>query len=192
MVKREVEVKLPTKFGNFTILGYSNNVDNKEHVVLFKNDDTQKLPCVRLHSECLTGDVFCSLKCDCEEQLANALKFIDKYGHGALIYLRQEGRGIGLINKLRTYKAQENGYDTVDANLLLGFAIDNRDYSIATEILIDLNFLNIKLITNNPQKVDSLRTGGINIVDTINIATTHYPENKAYLATKALKMGHNL
>src|SRR5699024_1968884 len=163
-IKREVVTDLPTEFGEFKVYGYSNTLDDKEHLAIVKGDLTSDaLPIVRVHSECLTGDVFQSNRCDCGPQLEAALSIINKSGHGVLIYMRQEGRGIGLINKLKAYKLQDTGLDTVEANEALGFAADLREYELASQILKDLNVNDIELLTNNPLKVTALEKNNINI-----------------------------
>ena len=196
LVTREVVADLPTTFGKFNIYGYSNIIDKKEHLAIVKGNvqsimDTQA-PLVRIHSECLTGDVFHSLRCDCGEQLQASLNAIELDGCGIIIYLRQEGRGIGLINKLRAYKLQQNGLDTVQANLELGFLDDMREYYFAAQILRDLNCTNIRLITNNPDKINELESYGITVVKRIGLESTKNTENINYLTTKIEKLGHLL
>ncbi|MEB3102770.1 bifunctional 3,4-dihydroxy-2-butanone-4-phosphate synthase/GTP cyclohydrolase II [Ferviditalea candida] len=193
LVKREVEVKLPTDFGVFTAIAYSNEVDDKEHVALVKGKIDENEPTlVRMHSECLTGDVFHSHRCDCGPQLAAALKQIDEAGSGVLVYLRQEGRGIGLINKLKAYELQEQGLDTVDANIKLGFAPDLRDYGIGAQILKDLGIRKIRLLTNNPRKIIGLDGYGLQVVERVPLQVAGNEENKYYLETKQAKLGHLL
>lgn len=199
LVKREAHALLPTKYGSFSMVGYSNILDEKEHVALIKGDLSElnvevgsKIPLVRLHSECLTGDIFHSMRCDCGEQLDNSIKLIEANGLGVILYLRQEGRGIGLINKLKSYELQENGLDTVEANHKLGFATDLREYIFAAKILQDLKIKKIRLITNNPEKISELQSYGIEVVEVINLASTIYPENKKYLEVKTSKLGHAL
>lgn len=193
LVKREVEIRLPTDFGVFTAIAYTNEVDSKEHVALVKgNLDTSKPVLVRVHSECLTGDVFHSHRCDCGPQLAAALRQIDEAGSGVLLYMRQEGRGIGLINKLKAYKLQEQGYDTVDANLKLGFAPDLRDYGIGAQILKDLGVRKMNLLTNNPRKIKGLEGYGLEVVQRIPLQMKENEDNSNYLHTKKDKLGHLL
>lgn len=199
LVKREAVATLPTKHGQFNILGYSNVLDDKEHVALVKGDMLQlnsavgdKIPLVRLHSECLTGDVFHSIRCDCGEQLDKSIKLIEDEGLGVILYLRQEGRGIGLINKLKAYELQQNGLDTIEANHKLGFATDLREYLFAAKILQDLGIKKIRLITNNPEKIAELESYGIEVVAVIPQVSTIYHENKKYLEIKASKLGHSI
>lgn len=190
-VKREVEVFLPTQFGDFNIIGYTDTITGCEHVALVKDDGSDKTPLVRVHSECLTGDIFHSLKCDCNWQLHEALKMINEYGKGALIYIRDhEGRGIGLINKLKAYKLQEEGQDTVEANVSLGFAPDLRNYGVGAQIILDLGFNNFNLITNNPKKIVGLKGYGLTIHDNINIKSEVNKYNERYINTKKEKMHH--
>jgi 3,4-dihydroxy 2-butanone 4-phosphate synthase/GTP cyclohydrolase II len=193
LVQREVEVRMPTDYGVFQAIAYTNKVDDKEHVALVKGKiDPNKPTLVRVHSECLTGDVFHSHRCDCGPQLAAALKQINDNGSGVLLYMRQEGRGIGLINKLKAYKLQEQGLDTVDANIKLGFKPDLRDYGIGAQILKDLGVRQIKLMTNNPRKIKGLEGYGLEVVDRIPIQMEENEDNTNYLHTKKDKLGHLL
>ncbi|WP_166239259.1 bifunctional 3,4-dihydroxy-2-butanone-4-phosphate synthase/GTP cyclohydrolase II [Paenibacillus turpanensis] len=193
LVHREVEVKMPTDFGQFTAIAYTNEVDNKEHVALVKGTiDPDQPTLIRVHSECLTGDVFHSHRCDCGPQLAAALKQIDDNGSGVLLYMRQEGRGIGLINKLKAYALQEQGLDTVDANLKLGFAPDLRDYGIGAQILKDLGVSQIRLLTNNPRKIKGLEGYGLKVVERVPLQMDANDDNTNYLRTKKAKLGHLL
>jgi 3,4-dihydroxy 2-butanone 4-phosphate synthase/GTP cyclohydrolase II len=193
LIKREVEVRLPTDFGEFTAIAYTNEVDNKEHVALVKGTINPEEPVlVRVHSECLTGDVFHSHRCDCGPQLDSALKQIDENGSGILLYMRQEGRGIGLINKLRAYKLQEQGMDTVEANLQLGFGPDLRDYGIGAQILKDLGVEKIRLLTNNPRKIKGLEGYGLQVVERVALQMMENIDNTRYLHTKREKLGHLL
>ncbi|WP_230502719.1 bifunctional 3,4-dihydroxy-2-butanone-4-phosphate synthase/GTP cyclohydrolase II [Sutcliffiella rhizosphaerae] len=193
LVHREVEIKLPTEFGEFKAIGYSNVVDGKEHIALVKgeiNPDTPTL--VRVHSECLTGDVFGSNRCDCGPQLHAALSQIEEAKNGVLLYMRQEGRGIGLLNKMRAYKLQEEGYDTVEANEKLGFGADLRDYGIGAQILRDLGVTKMKLLTNNPRKIAGLKGYELEVVDRIPLQMPTKLDNENYLKTKHTKLGHML
>ncbi|MDQ6745428.1 MAG: bifunctional 3,4-dihydroxy-2-butanone-4-phosphate synthase/GTP cyclohydrolase II [Actinomycetota bacterium] len=193
LVERVVATKLPTGYGSFVAVGYRSLVDNKHHVALVKGDvEGQEDVLVRVHSECLTGDVFHSLRCDCGEQLESALSMIEREGCGVLLYLSQEGRGIGLLNKLRAYKLQEEGFDTVDANLELGLPADLRDYGIGAQILVDLGLSSIRILTNNPKKISGLAGYGLSVVDQIPIQHVPNPHNEAYLRAKRDRMGHTL
>ena len=193
LVERVVDTKLPTAFGDFVAVGYRSLVDNKHHVALVKGDVEGKDDVlVRVHSECLTGDVFHSLRCDCGEQLESALAMIEKEGTGVLLYLSQEGRGIGLLNKLKAYKLQEEGLDTVDANLRLGLPADLRDYGIGAQILVDLGLSSIRILTNNPKKISGLAGYGLSVADQIPIQHAPNPHNEAYLRAKREKLGHTL
>jgi 3,4-dihydroxy 2-butanone 4-phosphate synthase/GTP cyclohydrolase II len=193
LVNREVEVRMPTDFGLFKAIAYTNAVDNKEHVALVKGTiDGSKPVLVRVHSECLTGDVFHSHRCDCGPQLEAALRRIDEEGCGVLLYMRQEGRGIGLINKLRAYELQEQGLDTVEANVKLGFAPDLRDYGIGAQILKDLGVRQIRLLTNNPRKIKGLDGYGLEVVERIPLQLPANEDNSRYLYTKKTKLGHLL
>ena len=191
LVRCVEKVNMPTRFGEFKLHLYDSDVDEREHVALVKGDLSEDVPVmVRMHSECLTGDALGSLRCDCEKNLHSALEMIEKEGRGALVYMRQEGRGIGLKAKLRSYQLQEEGYDTVEANLKLGFKMDDRDYGIGAQILSDLGIRKVKLITNNPSKRVGLEAYGIEIVDRIPVEIQVNKWNLTYMRTKREKMGH--
>jgi len=193
LVERVVATSLPTTFGDFVAVGYRSLVDDKHHVALVKGDvEGREDVLVRVHSECLTGDVFHSLRCDCGEQLESALAMIEREGSGVLLYLAQEGRGIGLLNKLRAYKLQEQGLDTVDANLQLGLPADLRDYGIGAQILNDLGLTSIRILTNNPKKILGLEGYGLSVTEQIPIEHLANPHNEAYMRAKAERMGHML
>ncbi len=192
LVHRCSEATLPTEFGDFKIMVYKNSVDNAEHVALVKGEwDEDEAVIVRVHSECLTGDTLSSLRCDCGEQLQTALARIGKE-KGVLLYLRQEGRGIGLANKIKAYKLQEMGMDTAQANQALGFAPDLRDYGIGAQILRDIGVRKMRLLTNNPRKISGIEGYGLEVVETVALKTNSNPHNEKYLETKRDKMGHLL
>lgn len=191
LMKREAEVNLPTKFGEFRLLGYRHVLTGQEHVALVKDDGSDKIPLVRMHSICLTGDTFHSLRCDCNSQLENSMKMINEYGKGAVVYLlNHEGRGIGIVNKIKAYALQDAGADTVDANLKLGFNSDLRDYGDGAQILLDLGYKKFKLITNNPQKIIGLEGYGLEIVDRVSVESEFTKYNQKYLCTKVNRMHH--
>jgi 3,4-dihydroxy 2-butanone 4-phosphate synthase / GTP cyclohydrolase II len=193
LVERVVSTHLPTTFGEFEAVGYRSLVDDKHHVALVKGDVAGHADVlVRVHSECLTGDVFHSLRCDCGEQLTSALSMIEREGEGVLLYLSQEGRGIGLLNKLRAYRLQEDGLDTVEANERLGLPADLRDYGIGAQILADLGLSSIRILTNNPKKIKGLEGYGLSVSAQIPIEHAPNAHNEAYLRTKAERMGHIL
>jgi len=193
LVQRVTEAKLPTKWGEFTVVAYKSAVDAAEHVALIKGDlSTDEPVLVRVHSECLTGDVFGSLRCDCGVQIDMALQSINEEKRGVFLYMRQEGRGIGFHNKLRAYALQDQGLDTVEANIALGFAPDLRNYGVGAQILADLGLHKIRLLTNNPKKVVGLESYGIEIVETVPLIVPPNPYNIRYLETKQKKLGHTL
>ena len=194
LVTREVEVPFPThKYGDFRLIGYSNQIDEREHIALIKgNVENAKNVLVRAHSECLTGDVFHSMRCDCNAQLNAALQKINEKGQGVLLYMRQEGRGIGLLNKLKAYKLQDEGYDTVEANKMLGFKGDLREYGIGAQILNDLGLTTIHLMTNNPKKIVGLEGYNLEVTQRVSVEIEPNAQNKEYLKSKKDKMGHFL
>jgi len=193
LVARDVAVRLPTEYAEFTAVAFRETLTGKHHVALVLGDvDGAEHVLVRVHSECLTGDVFHSLRCDCGEQLEKALRAIAAQGSGVLLYMAQEGRGIGLLNKLKAYELQEQGLDTVDANLALGFAADEREWGIGNQILADLGLTTIRLLTNNPKKVSGLEAYGLKVTEQVPIEVPPSDENRRYLAAKRDKLGHRL
>ena len=191
LVHREAEATLPTPFGEWRIIAYKNDVDQHEHVAMVKGEvEGVDGALVRMHSECLTGDVFHSMRCDCGEQLDAAMRKIEEEGRGAIVYLRQEGRGIGLINKLRAYTLQDQGLDTVEANEKLGFRPDLRDYGIGAQILLDLGLRNIRILTNNPKKIVGIDGYGLSVTEQVPLGVKPNPHNSDYLRAKRDKMGH--
>lgn len=190
LVRREAETWLPNRYGTFRMMGYRTKYGSEEHVALVYGEIEGKVPLVRVHSECLTGDAFGSFRCDCGEQLDMAMRQIAKEGCGVILYLRQEGRGIGLINKLKAYELQDQGLDTVAANEALGFQADMRDYGIGAQILRDLGLTRIRLLTNNPRKIIGLKGHGLEVVSRVPLIMKPKPTNKFYLETKRTKMGH--
>ena len=193
LVHRMAEAKLPTVYGDFRAIAYKSDTDPDEHLAMVMGDILTDEPVLaRVHSECVTGDVFGSLRCDCGEQVGLALQMIAKEGRGVLLYMRQEGRGIGFHNKIRAYALQDKGLDTVEANLELGFVPDLRDYGIGAQILADLGLHQIRLLTNNPKKVVGLEGYGLNVIETVPIITQPNPHNRYYLETKQKKLGHLL
>ena len=193
LVTKEVEVDMPTKYGHFKLIAYKQSISEEVHLAIVKGTwKKDEAVMVRVHSSCETGDILGSLRCDCGDQLANAMRMIEKAGKGVVLYMKQEGRGIGLINKLKAYQLQEKGQDTVEANLSLGFKMDQRDYGIGAQILRDLNIQKMKLLSNNPKKRIGLIGYGLEIVDNINIEIDANPHNEKYLKTKRDKMGHEI
>jgi 3,4-dihydroxy 2-butanone 4-phosphate synthase/GTP cyclohydrolase II len=192
-VKRTASVQMPTEFGTFRAISYSNSVDNQVHLALVKGEiRPEDKVLVRVHSECLTGDVFGSRRCDCGDQLHRAMSIIEKEGKGVILYMRQEGRGIGLDNKLKAYELQDKGLDTVEANIKLGFKADLRDYGVGAQMLVDLGVRKIRLMTNNPKKIVGLEGYGLKVVERVGIECTPHEKNIGYLKTKKKKLGHLL
>ena len=193
LIERKVKVKMPTEWGNFDLIAYTQTTTQQEHLAIVKGDwKPDEAVLLRVHSSCLTGDVFGSCRCDCGPQLHKALQMIEKEGKGALIYMNQEGRGIGLLNKLKAYKLQEEGRDTVEANLELGFKMDERDYGVGAQIIRDLGISKIKLMTNNPTKRAGLIGYGLEIIENVPVEIESNEHNQFYLETKKNKMGHDL
>jgi 3,4-dihydroxy 2-butanone 4-phosphate synthase/GTP cyclohydrolase II len=193
LIKREISVSMPTTWGDFDLVAYKHIEDGQEHLALIKGTWTEdEAVLVRVHSSCLTGDIFGSCRCDCGEQLHKAMQIIEKEGKGIIVYMNQEGRGIGLLNKLKAYKLQENGLDTVEANLQLGFEMDQRDYGLGAQILRDLGVRKMRLISNNPKKRSGLIGYGLEIVDNVLLKIKPNKHNQSYLNTKKEKMGHEL
>lgn len=192
-VERVAVATLPTEWGNFQIAGYRSLISDEEFVVLFKGDMRRDVPTlVRIHSQCLTGDVFGSTKCDCGEQLHRTLQMIQQEGRGAIVYQQQEGRGIGILNKIRAYALQDKGADTVEANERLGLAVDLRDYHQCAEILFDLGLCKVRVISNNPLKLQALEEAGLRIVERVSIEVDTSQDSEKYLRTKKEKLGHLL
>lgn len=193
LVEKQIEIQLPTEYGNFNLVHFSQNTDGKEHLALVKGKWEKDEPVlVRVHSSCMTGDIFGSCRCDCGPQLQTAMKMVEEAGKGVILYMNQEGRGIGLLNKLKAYKLQEEGYDTLEANLKLGFKGDQRDYGIGAQILRKLGVTKMKLMSNNPQKRTGLIGYGLEIVENVSLEIEANVHNKSYLETKRDKMGHTL
>jgi 3,4-dihydroxy 2-butanone 4-phosphate synthase / GTP cyclohydrolase II len=193
LIKREISVRMPTAYGDFDLVAYKQVHTGEEHLALVKGSWEEGEPVlVRVHSSCVTGDIFGSMRCDCGEQLHAAMQIVEKEGKGVVLYINQEGRGIGLLNKLKAYKLQEQGYDTVEANLKLGFKMDERDYGVGAQILRDLGVCKMRLITNNPTKRAGLIGYGLEIVDTVPLQIKPNQHNQKYLDTKKQKMGHDL
>ena len=192
-VTRITSTRIPTKYGDFQLCYYTNNRDDKEHLALYMGELPQsEAVLVRVHSECFTGEVLGSLRCDCGEQLNSALQLIANEGAGIVVYLRQEGRGIGLLQKMKAYNLQDQGHDTVDANLMLGHEADERDYSLAACILKDLQVNSVHLLTNNPSKISALEDQGISVNSRVPLEVVVTPDNEHYLVTKAKRMNHLL
>lgn len=192
-VTRMTCTRIPTDYGDFQLCFYTNTLDDKEHLALFMGDlSSAESVLVRVHSECFTGDVLGSRRCDCGEQLDRSLALVAKAGIGVVLYMRQEGRGIGLLEKLRAYNLQDQGFDTVDANLMLGHEADSRDYSLAALMLQDLGVASVRLVTNNPAKISALEAAGITVSERVSLAVVANTDNADYLFTKAQRMDHFL
>lgn len=193
LIQREISVEMPTQWGNFDLIAYRQTNNNQEHLALIKGKWEPNEPVlVRVHSSCMTGDIFGSCRCDCGEQLHRAMELIEKEGKGVIVYMNQEGRGIGLLNKLKAYKLQEQGMDTVEANISLGFGMDERDYGVGAQIIRDLGVSKMRLMSNNPRKRTGLVGYGLEIVENVPLQVAPNPHNKGYLETKKSKMGHSL
>jgi 3,4-dihydroxy 2-butanone 4-phosphate synthase/GTP cyclohydrolase II len=195
LVERAAETHLPTQYGHFTAIAYTNQVDQHEHIALVKGDinpEDDEPVLVRVHSECLTGDALGSLRCDCGDQLKESMRMIEAEGRGMILYIHQEGRGIGLINKLKAYQLQDQGLDTVEANAELGFADDLRDYGLGAQILADIGVRKMRILTNNPRKIKGLEGYGLQVVERVPIEVPPKPENVHYMETKCRKLGHTL
>lgn len=193
LIERQIEVQMPTDIGNFRMVAYKQKSNQQDHLALVKGEwDPSEPILVRVHSSCMTGDIFGSCRCDCGEQLHAAMQMIEEEGKGIIVYMNQEGRGIGLMNKLRAYKLQEEGYDTVEANLKLGFKMDERDYGVGAQIIRDLGVHKIRLMSNNPKKRSGLIGYGLEIVENVSLKINPNPHNHDYLSTKKKKMGHDL
>ena len=193
LIERQIDVKMPTDVGDFELIAYRQTNTNEQHLALIKGEWTEEEPIlVRVHSSCMTGDIFGSCRCDCGEQLKKAMSMVEKAGKGVVLYMNQEGRGIGLINKLKAYKLQEQGYDTVEANLKLGFEPDKRDYGVGAQILRDLGVKKMKLMSNNPKKRTGLISYGLEIIENVPLETLPNEHNINYLKTKKEKLGHEL
>lgn len=192
-IKRIAEARLPTEYGEFHIIGYRSSNSDEDFVVLAKGDLNEEIPTlVRIHSQCLTGDAFGSVKCDCGQQLRLAMKQIELEGRGAIVYQHQEGRGIGIINKIRAYKLQDEGADTIEANQRLGLAVDLRSYEQCADILLDLGLRRVRVVSNNPEKIMALRNRGLEVIDRVVLQTSPTKEARPYLQTKKEKLGHLL
>jgi 3,4-dihydroxy 2-butanone 4-phosphate synthase/GTP cyclohydrolase II len=193
LIQREISVQMPTQWGDFDLVAFRQKDSGQEHLALIKGSWTEDEPVmVRVHSSCLTGDIFGSCRCDCGEQLHKAMQLIEAEGKGVIVYMNQEGRGIGLLNKLKAYKLQEQGYDTVEANVMLGFNMDERDYGVGAQILRDLGIKKMRLISNNPRKRTGLIGYGLEIMENVPLQIEPNPHNAKYLDTKKIKMGHAL
>lgn len=192
-VTRMTTTRIPTEYGDFELCFYTNTLDNKEHLAFFMGDvKNAESVLVRIHSECFTGDVLGSRRCDCGEQLDRSMAMVAKAGVGIVLYMRQEGRGIGLLNKLRAYNLQDQGFDTVDANLMLGHKADEREYSLAALMLKDLGVASVRLVTNNPAKISALEAAGITVSERVSLEVVANTDNAGYLLTKAQRMAHFL